>query len=243
MQKFIVDQSFWELFPDAAIAVLSLSGLQAVRLSPDQAAEISGLLAEANRTAKKYVPAEPISSSETVQVWRQAYRKFPVKKGARCSVEALLKRVLHGNPVQSIAPSVDITNAISLKYAFPIGAENLDAVKGDLHLGAVRGGEDFLPIGAEAPDPPLPGEIAYYDDIGAVCRCMNWRDGQRTQIRENTVSEFIAMECIERKRRDELVCALDELSGLMVKHLGAKIAAKAVVTQDNPSAVLRQMPQ
>lgn len=159
MQKFIVDQSFWELFPDAAIAVLSLSGLQAVRLSPDQAAEISGLLAEANRTAKKYVPAEPISSSETVQVWRQAYRKFPVKKGARCSVEALLKRVLHGNPVQSIAPSVDITNAISLKYAFPIGAETLMPLKAICILALSGAGRIFCPSAQKRPTLRFPGRL------------------------------------------------------------------------------------
>lgn len=173
-----------------------------------------------------------------VAVWRQAYQKFPTKKGARCSVEALLKRVLHDNPVGSIAPTVDITNAISLKYALPIGAENLDAIEGDLRLGTVKGGEDFLPIGSEKPEPPLAGELAYYDDAGIVCRCWNWRDGQRTAVQDDTDKEFIAMECVEPARLGELEAAVDELSGLLSSLLGAKVLQKQIVTAQNRETVL-----
>ena len=161
MQKFITDEGFWNLFPEASIAILSLSGVQeGKQLDEKQKKEIRDLLDAANETAKKYVPNEPISENPVPQVWRRAYQRFPGKKGARCSVEALLKRVLHGTPVGSITPSVDITNSVSLKYAFPIGAENLDAIEGDIHLGIMRGDEDFLPIGADHPEPPVQGELA-----------------------------------------------------------------------------------
>lgn len=83
-------------------------------------------------------------------------QKFPTKKEARCFIEALLKRVLYGNLI--------------------------DAFLGDLHLGVMKGGEPFLPIGGEKEEPPLTGEVAYYDGAGVVCRCWNWRDGQRTAV-------------------------------------------------------------
>lgn len=240
MQKFIAEEPFWQLFPDAAIAVLSLSDVrETAQLTDAQQDEIKQLLDQANRTARKYVPHEPISENPVPQVWRQAYQKFPSKKGARCSLEALLKRVLHDNPVGTIAPSVDITNAISLKYAFPIGAENLDAIQGDLRLGVMKGTEDFLPIGSDQQDPPLPGEVAYYDDQGVVCRCWNWRDGQRTEINDDTTNEFIAMECVQPERREELQQALDELAGLMEHYLGAKIQVKTIIDREHPEAVLR----
>ena len=76
--------------------------------------EIKELLDQANTGAKKYLVSETISENPVVAVWRQAYQKFPTKKGARCSIEALLKRVLHGNPVGTIAPTVDITNSITI---------------------------------------------------------------------------------------------------------------------------------
>lgn len=205
MKKFIADPSFWELFPNAAIGVLSVSGIdEAAQLPPEQAAEVAELLKNANAAALAHLDdGVPLSQNRPVAVWREAYQKFPTKKGVRCSIEALLKRVSKGEPVGTIAPTVDITNAISLKYA--------------------------LPIGADQPDPPRPGELAYYDGTGVVCRCWNWRDGKRTAIKDATTAEFIAMECVEPERLDDLKAALDELAGLLERYVGAKVVSKGVV--------------
>jgi DNA/RNA-binding domain of Phe-tRNA-synthetase-like protein len=62
-----------------------------------------------------------------------------------------------------------------------------------------------------------------------VCRCWNWRDGKRTAIKDATTAEFIAMECVEPERLDELKAALDELAGLLERYVGAKVVSKGVV--------------
>lgn len=231
MKRFIADASFWELFPDAAIGVLAVTGInEETWLSPEQAAEVAELLKSANCAALSHLDeGVALSQNRAVAVWREAYQKFPTKKGARCSIEALLKRVSKGEPVGTIAPTVDITNAISLKYALPIGAEDMDAFEGDLHLGVMAGGEDFLPIGADEPDPPRPGELAYYDGAGVVCRCWNWRDGRRTAVKDTTTAEFIAMECVDPGRVDDLENALTELAGLLEKYTGAKVMSRGLV--------------
>ena len=102
-----------------------------------------------------------LSENAPVRAWRQAYQQFKTKRGARCSIENLLKRVLKGNPVGSISPSVDLYNAISLKYALPLGGEDLDTFEGDLRLRITEGGDAFTPLGEGAEnDPTLPGELA-----------------------------------------------------------------------------------
>lgn len=241
MKKFIADPSFWALFPDAAIGVLTVKDVdEAAQLPPEQAAEVAQLLRDANTAALGHLDESvPLSQNRPVAVWREAYQKFPTKKGVRCSIEALLKRVSKGEPVGTIAPTVDITNAISLKYALPIGVENMDAMDGDLHLGVMAGGEDFLPIGGTEQDPPRPGELAYYDAAGVVCRCWNWRDGQRTQVTDSTTAEFIAMECVDPERLDDLHSALDELAGLLERYTGAHVIAKQVVTGACPELVIQ----
>ncbi|MBR3198878.1 MAG: hypothetical protein IKG27_02555 [Bacilli bacterium] len=236
MKKFIVNKEFWDLFPDSAIGILVLENVKEnIEIGESEALEIKNILDSANKEAKKYLTSDVISENEVVKVWREAYQKFPTKKGVRCSLENLLKRILHDNPVGTIFPSVDITNAISLKYALPIGAEDRDKLDGDIHLGAMKGGEKFLPIGSDKEEPPYEGEIAYYDNYGAVCRCLNWRDGKRTQIDDNTTSEFIVMECVDSSRIEDLNKAISELEELMIKYLGAKTFNKQIITKDNPS--------
>lgn len=234
MRKFIVDENFWKIFPTAKIAVLTVKNVKEFVQSDEKSAtEIKQLLDDANKKAKKYLPSDVISENPVIRVWREAYAKFPTKKGARCSIESLLKRVLHDHPVKTIAPTVDITNAISLKYAFPIGAENMDAFVGDIHVGIMKGGEDFWPIGSDKPEPPLAGEIAYYDEAGVICRCWNWRDGKRTEVTDETTTEFIAMECIEPERYSQLEEAIDELEDLLRCYVGAETMYKAILDKEH----------
>ena len=234
MRKFIVDENFWKIFPTAKIAVLTVKNVKEfVQLDEKSATEIKQLLDDANKKAKKYLPSDVISENPVIRVWREAYAKFPTKKGARCSIESLLKRVLHDHPVKTIAPTVDITNAISLKYAFPIGAENMDAFVGDIHVGIMKGGEDFWPIGSDKPEPPLAGEIAYYDEAGVICRCWNWRDGKRTEVTDETTPEFIAMECIEPERYSQLEEAIDELEDLLRRYVGAETMYKVILDKEH----------
>lgn len=235
MSKFILEETVSDLLPHLTIGVLVVDNLSA---NSSDEEEIKKILDDANQVAKKYVPHEVISENDVVKAWRATYQKFPTKKGARCSIEALLKRVLHGNPVSSISPSVDITNAISLRYAFPIGVENIEAFAGDLKLGICEGSEDFLPIGSETNEPPLKGEVAYKDDLGVVCRCLNWRDGVRTSVSDDTKHVFIAMECVESERVGELKEALDALATLLQTHLGATIVYKELIDKDHPEMTI-----
>ena len=118
MQKFIAEPSFWEILPEASIGIMVVRAMKtADEVSSEDKAAIASILNEANATANQHLTSNTISENEVVAVWRRAYQLFKTKKGARCSIENLLKRVLKSNPVGSITPSVDIYNAISLKYA------------------------------------------------------------------------------------------------------------------------------
>lgn len=239
MQKFVVEESFWELFPEAGLGIIVVRGMKPASEVPEEdAAAIARLLRDANQAADQHLTSNTISENEPVRVWREAYQKFKTKKGARCSVENLLKRVLKGNPVGSITPSVDIYNAISLKYALPVGGEDVDTFVGDLRLGITEGGDAFRPLGEEEDDPTLPGELCYRDDEGAVCRCWNWRDGQRTALTDDSANAFLIIECVDPARIADLNAALDEFAGLMERYLGATVEVRAVVDREHPELVI-----
>ena len=63
--------------------------------------------------------------------WRQAFTQFKTEKGARSSIEALLKRVSQGREFNPINPLVDIYNSVLLSYAVPCGEEDLAKIVGD----------------------------------------------------------------------------------------------------------------
>lgn len=148
MKGFVAEDSFWELFPQAAIGVVVVKGMKpAAQIPQEDVDAIAALLDRANIDAERHLTSDTISENAPVKAWREAYRLFKTKKGARCSVENLLKRVLKGKPVGHITPAVDIYNTISLTYALPVGGEDLHAIKGNLRLAVTDGGDAFLPLG------------------------------------------------------------------------------------------------
>ena len=109
MSTFVVDNSFWEIFPEASVGVLVLDNLDNTKESSEN---VIKLLENANEEAKKHLTEAQLSQNPVISVWREAYQKFKTKKGVRSSIEALLKRVEKGNAVGTINPLVDIYNSI-----------------------------------------------------------------------------------------------------------------------------------
>ncbi|HFI0144505.1 TPA: B3/4 domain-containing protein [Streptococcus suis] len=234
MSQFIVDSSFWNLFPDAKIGVLLLKDYKTPSESPE---DLVKLLEESNEIAQKFLTEDTFSENEVIQTYRQAYQKFKTKKGARSSIEALLKRSASDRPVSTISPLVDIYNAASLRFGLPCGAEDIDTFVGDLHLTITEGGDEFYLIGDENNNPTLPGEVCYKDDKGAVCRCFNWRDGERTMITDETKNAFLVMELVNSDRVEDLENALDFISQHAEKFLGV-VPEKYLLDRDTPAIAL-----
>ena len=239
MKSFVTEESFWDLFPEARIGIVVARGMKPTgEVAPEDAAAIARALAEANAKADQHLESNTISQNEVVAVWRDAYQQFKTKKGARCSIENLLKRVLKGNPVGSIAPSVDIYNAVSLAQALPVGGEDIDAMVGDIRLGITEGGDAFRPLGEDEDAPTLEGELCYRDDTGAICRCWNWRDGERTALTDESGKAFLVIESVDPARADDLEAAVDQLADMVQRYLGADIFAKQIITRGNPTMVI-----
>ncbi|MDR2296168.1 MAG: B3/4 domain-containing protein [Clostridiales Family XIII bacterium] len=223
MKRFIVTESFWEIFPEAEIAVVLAKGIDnSEEGNEERRPAIIEFLEECNADAKKFLTAEVFSQNPVVAVWRNAYQRFKTKKGVRSSVEALLKRVDKGAGVDPIGPLVDIYNAVSLRFGLPCGGEDTDRFVGDLLLTAATGEENFLGIGDEAYETALPGEIVYKDDEEIVCRCLNWRDSQRTMLTEDTVNAFLVMESVDPERSGTLREAAETLADRIEKFLGGR---------------------
>ncbi|MGU8223307.1 B3/B4 domain-containing protein [Clostridium perfringens] len=219
MKKFIIEDDFWELFPNAKIGIITCNGIDNTIKDENQ---YKDMISQGEKEALNHLPNEEFSSNEVIKVWRDAFKKFKTKKGARSSIEALLKRVSTGKELGTINPLVDIYNSISLKYAMPCGGEDMDKFIGDIRLTKATGDESFITLGSDKSEPPYEGEIVYKDDKGAIYRCWNWRESVRTMLTEDTKNAFLCIELVDEKREKEFENALKELSQLVEKNLGGK---------------------
>ncbi|XZM23376.1 B3/B4 domain-containing protein [Clostridium perfringens] len=219
MKKFIIEDDFWELFPNVKIGIITCNGIDNTIKDENQ---YKDMISQGEKEALNHLPNEEFSSNEVIKVWRDAFKKFKTKKGARSSIEALLKRVSTGKGLGTINPLVDIYNSISLKYAMPCGGENMDKFIGDIRLTKATGDESFITLGSDKSEPPYEGEIVYKDDEGAICRCWNWRESVRTMLTEDTKNAFLCIELVDENREKEFENALKELSQLVEKNLGGK---------------------
>ncbi|SHJ80126.1 B3/B4 domain-containing protein (DNA/RNA-binding domain of Phe-tRNA-synthetase) [Geosporobacter subterraneus DSM 17957] len=217
MKNFVVEDDFWSLFPNARIGVVICHDIDNSINDKEQYKE---LILNAEKEAFKYLQEIEFSNNEVIKVWREAFQKFKTKKGARSSVEALLKRVHNGNHIGTINPLVDIYNSISLKYALPCGGEDIDTFVGDIRLTKAVGNENFVTLGTDENAPPYEGEIVYKDNEGAICRCWNWRESIRTMLTENTKNAFLCIELVDERRLKEFENALKDLAKTVQDNLG-----------------------
>ncbi len=219
MQTVTVDKNFWELFPEAQLYTLVVNNID------NHARDLTlyqELLKEAFKESEKFLVEDDFKENFVISEWRDIFTQFKKKKGARSSIEALLKRVAQGKELEPINPLVDIYNSISLRYGVPCGGEDLDKINGDLHLGLAKGGEDFYPLGAQKSEPALAQELIYYDFDGAICRSLNWREAQRTMLTEETTNAILVIEAVTPSQQERAREAIQELQAKIKDILGVE---------------------
>lgn len=234
MKKFILEQPYLDIFPESKIGILVCTGIDNHIVDENKYVDY---LENAQKEALKHIANPEFTENPVIRTWRDAFQKFKTKKGARCSIEAMLKRISKGNSIGTINPLVDIYNGISLKYGVPVGGEDIDKFDGDNRLTIAEGGEEFITYGSDKSEPPYEGEVVYKDNAGAICRCFNWRESVRTMLSEETTNAFMCIETVVGEKDDVLDAALDELKILIETELGGKVT-KHILSKENPEVVI-----
>jgi DNA/RNA-binding domain of Phe-tRNA-synthetase-like protein len=139
----------------------------------------------------------PAWAEDHLAAWREAYKAFGSKpQRTPCSAEALWKRLDRDGRLGTINAVVDLYNAVSLRYAIPVGGEDLAAYQGVPHLVRAAGDERFPAMrdGQPVDEAVDPGEVVWRDDIGVTCRRWNWRQTARTRITTTSTDMWFIIE-------------------------------------------------
>jgi DNA/RNA-binding domain of Phe-tRNA-synthetase-like protein len=159
--------------------------------------------------------------------WADVYQRFGAKPNRTpCSAQALRKRVLKDGRLPAINPVVDLYNAVSLRYAIPVGGENADAYAGRPLLTIADGTETFDTVmnGEAVMEKPEPGEVIWRDDIGVTCRRWNWRQGVRTRLENVSGRMWFVLESLETMPEE----ALPDATSMLVEGLKALMPGSVI---------------
>ncbi|MCP4316526.1 MAG: hypothetical protein GY789_11050 [Hyphomicrobiales bacterium] len=206
-------------FPSFRVAVIVADEMTVVEARP---AELESLVANTEAQILATYSGTALSEIAGVRDWREAYRRFGIKKTSyRCSVERLIKNSLAGRPMPRINSFVDAYNAISLKHILPAGADDLDKVVGDIAFRYARPGDRFVRLGDETAreDPPKSGEVVYADDAKVLCRRWNWSQHAQSPVTTTTTRAVVTVQSLGAS---PLGPAIVELSSLLNDVCGAE---------------------
>jgi DNA/RNA-binding domain of Phe-tRNA-synthetase-like protein len=215
-----IDQAIYALRPDFQALSIHASGMKNGPAAEPLQQAMRELLLKAGEASWK---------GSHLDAWRNAYRAFGAKRQRTpCSAEALIKRLERDGGLPSINAVVDAYNAISVRFAIPVGGENVSAYRGNPRLTRATGKETFATLRDGLPDEEAvePGEVIWRDDIGVTCRRWNWRQSVRTRIEPSTMDMWFVLERLDPMPMEALQQAGTALHALL-KH----ISPDAMITE------------
>jgi DNA/RNA-binding domain of Phe-tRNA-synthetase-like protein len=186
-----VRSEIFALRPDYCALSIIAEGVQNVARHP-----ASDKIIETAR-ARKPCPAW---GDAHLEAWRAAYRGFGAKpQRTPSSAEALARRIQGDGELPTINAVVDLYNALSVRFAIPIGGENIAAYVGDPLLKRATGHETFDTVKEGSPclETVPAGEVVWADERGVTCRRWNWRQGLRTRIDATTTRMWFVLERLD----------------------------------------------
>jgi DNA/RNA-binding domain of Phe-tRNA-synthetase-like protein len=199
--KVTIDAAVGERLPRFALGAIHYVGA-ALSDSPKMLQGRINLFVESLRA--EHEPAK-ISELEGVREWRTAFKKLGIDPSRyRPSSEALLRRLLQGNPFFWINSAVDVNNFLSVHYALPYGI--YDADKLDAPVTCRLGGENDLYDGLNGREVHMNGKLVLADAKGAFGSPIV--DSVRTSVTletKNLLQIIFFHEQVSPRQREEIL--------------------------------------
>jgi len=180
---------------------------------------------------------EELSKHPRIANWRKIYSDMGVKPSScRCSLEALLRRVIKGESLWNVSSVVDCYNCVSVMTLLPMGAYDVYKLRGDLTLRYGKTGEIFLPLGSGDKVTVKDTHIVYADEEKICCWLWNHRDSRLCAVTTDTKEALFFVDAAQEFDASEVEKALDLLS-CHLEAIGCKVMAKGILNKSTSQAV------
>lgn len=219
--RLIINPKIFVNFPSLVVGVVVAKGINNKKVF----AEINSLFTQEQKKIHNSLSLEALTEDPRITVWRQAYTHFKSRPSDyRSSIENLCRMIIKGKELRQVNSLVDIYNYISLKYLLPAGGEDLDTIRGNIHLTYAADHETPVKLlGDTQAEAPYHGEIIYKDNEGAICRRWNWREADRTKLTPETQNAVLVLEALSPVPLHVVQEAVSELQQLIKKFCGGTV--------------------
>jgi DNA/RNA-binding domain of Phe-tRNA-synthetase-like protein len=180
----------WADHPDLVAGVVFATGV-----SMD--ADVEPQVARFTAIAQARLAAGPVAEFPEIRAWRRAFSGMGLKPTQyRCAAEALLRRLGKEGALPRVHPLIDLCNAISVAYAVPVAALDVDKIDGSLEVRYATGDESYLTFSGETEHPAAREVI--FADAGGRAHARRWTNRQsgHSAVRDTTTTVLIIAEAL-----------------------------------------------
>ncbi|TAK24296.1 MAG: tyrosine--tRNA ligase [Chloroflexota bacterium] len=176
--RFSLDGALLNRVPETAVTLVVAEAIEDVGGSD----AIRRMLDDAVAEVRARFDRGGIEHSTEVKAWHGALRALGVDpKSHPPSIETLVRRAL-ADDAPRLGPLVDIANAVSLRYLLPVGAHDVDRLRGDFGVRLASGDEYFTGLGESGVVRVPAGEPVYADQREVRTRWWVGRQGDRGKV-------------------------------------------------------------
>ncbi len=103
-----------------------------------------------------------------------------------------------------------------------LGAHDVKKIDGNVTLRLTDGGERFVPLGKDEPEPIAAGDYCYVDDSGDVLCRLEYRQADKTKVMLSSDTCFYIVQGNENTPDDYTMNAAEHLIDLTKRYCGGK---------------------
>jgi DNA/RNA-binding domain of Phe-tRNA-synthetase-like protein len=217
----------WQQFPHLVPGVVAVDDVE-----PE--ADVGPLLEPWYARARARLSGRSESELAEVAAWRRAYAQMGLKPTQyRSAAEALLRRFRREGALPRLHPLVDLCNAVSLAFAVPVAAVDLDGVDTYLQVRHARGDEEHLAWSGEV-ERPEPGEVIFAD-AGNHAHARRWtfRQSRRSTVGPTARRVLVVAEALHPGAATDVPTLLEALRQ-GIEAIWGPVRQQAVLTAAAP---------
>ncbi len=225
-EVFTIDKKVLQTYPTISVGVATIKGVSIQKTDTKLEAEKEQLVKELAG-----LTTEQLGQFPEIIAYRQLYKSMGVDwHSRRPSPEALLRRIALNKGLYTVNTCVDAYNLVVMRNRVSVGAFDMDSMQFPTILRFPQPEETILLLGDEQPTVYKPAELAYFDQGGGFNIDFNYRDSQRTAVKESTKNLYINVDGIEGITPEQIEKVLKQTCDSIITYCGGTIDVYGVET-------------